>query len=398
MSNSGPRRFSKPDGYDSRIHHLANKTGVNEPRSLLFARSRAARLNASFDEMLRMDRERLRTSTYPGPECLEPYEVEDYAVGSLSEDRVRHVETCSGCQVLVSGAVPSDTQVSAFLNDVRVTEPEPEALLAPRRVFWLDLVSVLAAAGATCSLGYAALRFVGPIASDSLIRTAALGHLAGWAGTLLATLSLGSLIAMAGFMLYRRELLVWSSGALASGVVVGLVAVFSGWAYLNHTAEALRTAVTLSQVQLTRDVAVSLGPYLLNNSSLELRNVHVTTTSSLMNVAASQPEPNRLEFRSDVKGVPGSVIADIGPDGGRLYWDVAKEKERVGTILFGTVESSTGDQFVLGTADGKTHTLKRRGGAPRLADGSDVLVLVDPKDDQAVVSMHSLTSEKSNIQ
>jgi hypothetical protein len=117
-----------------------------------------------------------------------------------------------------------------------------------------------------------------------------------------------------------------------------------------------------------------------------------------MNVAASQPEPNRLEFRSDVKGVPGSVIADIGPDGGRLYWDVAKEKERVGTILFGTVESSTGDQFVLGTADGKTHTLKRRGGAPRLADGSDVLVLVDPKDDQAVVSMHSLTSEKSNIQ
>jgi hypothetical protein len=116
-----------------------------------------------------------------------------------------------------------------------------------------------------------------------------------------------------------------------------------------------------------------------------------------MKVAASQPEPNRLVFRSDVKGVPGSVIADIGPDGGRLYWDVAKQSEPVGTILFGTVESSTSDQFVLSAPDGKIHTFKQQAGGPRLANGSDVFVLVDPKD-QAVVSLHTLSPERSSLQ
>lgn len=398
MSQRDPRPFSKPEGYDSRIPHPGSDGAVNlESRSFEFVRSRAADLNITVDELLRRDRERLRASTYPGPECLEPYEMERYAAGLLASDRRLHAETCSGCQVLVRGLVPTSIQVSSLLNEVRLTEPEPEALLDQRRVFWLDILAVPAAAGAMILAGYLLWRFGGPIASNPSARAAVLGKLAGWTGGLGVVLWAVCLVALAASMLARRELLMWSRGALASGVVVGLCVALSGWVYLDHTAQTMRTAVILSQVQLTREVVTSCKPYLLSKSNLDLCAVPDEWSSSFVTVAASQNTTNRLLLRSDIKGVPGSVIADIGPSGGLLYWNVEKEKEPIGTILFGTVKSSNGNQFVLSSPDGTTHIIKNQAWASKLVDGSEVSVLLNQKD-EAVVSLNPQGPKNSTLQ
>lgn len=396
MPGKNPRPFTKPEGYESRVHDRVGESATDaQSPSFVFARSRAEALGLTVETLLRRDREQLRVSSYPGPECLEPFEVEQYASGVLASDRTRHVEACPGCRVLVSGAMASPP-LSSFLDDVRNIEPDPEALLAPKRVFWLDLISVPAGAGATMLSLYLIWRFGGPVASDPSVRAAVLGRLQGWSGVGLLLLWLASLGGLLAARFTYRDLLVWSRGALASGLIFGLFAAGCGWMYLDHTAQALRTAVTLSQVQLTRELATSCKPYLLNNSKLDLCSARAWSFP-LMTVATSQTATNRLLFRSQVEGVPGSMLADIGPDGGRFYWNVAKEKQTVGTILVGTVKSSSSDHFVLNSPDGTTHRLQNQTRMPKVADGSDVLVLIDAKS-QAVLSFNTLSPKDSSLQ
>jgi len=390
MSNSTLRRFSKPAGYDSRFRDPANKSSTEEPRSLIAARSRAARLNVSLGEMLRQDRERLRASTYPGPECLEPYEVEQYAAGRLSPERAEHIEACSGCQVLVGGVVPLDDQVSAFLEEMEETEPGSEAFRVPRREFWFDVVSVPAAAGTAVFVGYALLRFVGPTPTDSLLRAAVLSQFMGVAGRFVGASSLVCVIGLIALILaYGRKLLEASGGTLASGAALGLLLVAFGWIHVHHTAQTMRAAVTLNQVQFTGTVAASLGPGVLTESSFDLRQVRIPPSPSIIKVAAFQPEQHRLEFKSYLDGLPGSMVAEIAPNGGDVYWDVAKEKEPLGKILFGTVESSSADKFVLTDSGGQAHTLNKNERDVGLTNGSEVMVLLNSKNG-LLLAVHAL--------
>ncbi|GEM_PF-4528303 len=60
--------------------------------------SEKAGREVTLQEMFEEDRRRLPESTYPGPDCLEPYEVEQYAqTGALLYDRFLHVDKCSSC-------------------------------------------------------------------------------------------------------------------------------------------------------------------------------------------------------------------------------------------------------------------------------------------------------------
>lgn len=76
------------------------------PLYLRAARERAARLGYGLDDLLRHDLKRIRESRYPGPDCLEPEEVEVYAeTESLPPGRLAHVAACPECTALLSAAV-----------------------------------------------------------------------------------------------------------------------------------------------------------------------------------------------------------------------------------------------------------------------------------------------------
>ena len=83
-------------------------------------RRRAAHLGKSVDEVLEDDRIALRQSSYPGPECLNPYEVEQFFVADLREDRVAHVEKCPMCAALIDAARPTENALAQFIDNYRV--------------------------------------------------------------------------------------------------------------------------------------------------------------------------------------------------------------------------------------------------------------------------------------
>jgi hypothetical protein len=398
MTKSLLRSFTKPKGYDQRIRRELTPTrgAEAEAGSFAAARARAERLKLSLDDMLLEDRRRLRASTYPGPECLEPYEVEEYAAGALSRERAQHVETCEGCHILVSGVTPSEAQVAAFLDEVSAPEPDAKTLSSPMRSFWSDLVAASTAAVIVTGLGYFGLQWVGSAAKDPSVRSAVASQVTTLVSpAIVATLFVLSLLLLTGALWrYGQRFLTASSGALTGGLAFGLLAIWFGGRNIVGTADSMRAVLKLQQVQLTETVAASLGPDVLqtSGSGLDAKKLHIEP-SSLVRVEAWQSQPGRVLFQSSVDGLPGTMLADMQANGGQLYWDFANKKQPLNQILYGTVESSTKDEFVLVDPDQRKHVIKIGAGTP-VNKGSQLMVLVDPAG-QTAISVHSLTSKYS---
>jgi len=59
-------------------------------------------------DLLDIYRERLSNSKYPGPDCVEPWEAKEYVRNNKwpADDMTAHVESCTGCQILVDMEKP----------------------------------------------------------------------------------------------------------------------------------------------------------------------------------------------------------------------------------------------------------------------------------------------------
>lgn len=59
-------------------------------------------------DLFELDRKRLRNSKYPGPDCVELWEAEAYLEDNKwpGEDKTAHLESCTGCSILVNGMKP----------------------------------------------------------------------------------------------------------------------------------------------------------------------------------------------------------------------------------------------------------------------------------------------------
>src|ERR1043165_9599713 len=86
---------------------VANLPAAANPSEFeITIRRRAAQLGMSIDELLAHDRRTLRSSEYPTPECLSPYEVEHFFLPGFPEDRINHVVNCAMCATVLDVAQP----------------------------------------------------------------------------------------------------------------------------------------------------------------------------------------------------------------------------------------------------------------------------------------------------
>jgi hypothetical protein len=94
------------------IDDVIKNQSDTESRFLLAAGRRAQELGISVEEVIEKDFERMRSSSYPQPDCLLPYEIEEFnQTGALPADRIAHLSECSTCASLVS-ATPSERQLA----------------------------------------------------------------------------------------------------------------------------------------------------------------------------------------------------------------------------------------------------------------------------------------------
>jgi hypothetical protein len=98
----------------------------SRPLFLKEAQARARREGVGLKEALEADRERLRSSAYPGPDCLDPEEVEQLLRGRVASDessaveaRLSHVEECDDCATLLLACEPEAASLERTIASVR---------------------------------------------------------------------------------------------------------------------------------------------------------------------------------------------------------------------------------------------------------------------------------------
>jgi hypothetical protein len=93
----------------------------DKPRFLLAAEELARQRGTDAQEILRRNREAIRNSVYPGPDCLVPDEIESFFVdpAGLEAERAEHARNCAGCSALLAGAGVNPAEIERLMTEVR---------------------------------------------------------------------------------------------------------------------------------------------------------------------------------------------------------------------------------------------------------------------------------------
>jgi len=138
----------------------------DKPRFMLAAEELARRRGTAWEEVLDQDREGVRTSGYPGRDCLLPDEIESFFSerAGLAANRADHVATCPACASLLANAGADPVEAQEILNHVREQQTSPPEESKPSRIStgaglgkmtkWVSIV------GSAAAIAYLAARKV----------------------------------------------------------------------------------------------------------------------------------------------------------------------------------------------------------------------------------------------
>jgi hypothetical protein len=347
------------------LEKLDDLEDSQEPRFLQAVRSRAQRLGTTPEDVRSQDIDRLRVSRYPGPDCLEPEEIEQFALtGILAGESLPHVEDCAACRGLLKKLSPSTEGLESFLAETRSHRVAP--LIGPvgaqesasldaigvvsKRPSKADLADlVLAAAPVAVAVGVVYVLSNG--APEFLPRDPMSATVMG-TGVLL--LVVGVCLALAARWPSALSLLLTSRGALAGGTLVAAVAMF---VVLSQLSDRVNASVQLGEYQLREFVLASM------DSRQSAGNFLPASAVGKFAMRTEQASSERTVYEAAAKGIPGTLVADIRPDTGYLWWQVGKERDLRASFVAGRVKRTLPDGVVIEDPAGNSRMLKLGGEA-----------------------------------
>jgi hypothetical protein len=315
----------------------------------------AAALNLLSRKSLEQEKEQLRTSAYPGPECLRPYEIEQYLEKELPEDRAGHLRECDSCRSLIAALEPTAVGAQAAwravqkelhapaAEQVNAGEPDEELWLeiagdpyrrALRRlkVFVPSLISALPLTLVAAVL--AILAFRARIAPDFQITGIANQELA-LCSVALVGMFLTWLVAARGEQL---------NSARAAGVFAVLL--ISGWSWYETGQQS--KAITAVREQESKTVAAArelAAPEVARAIAAAALNVRGSNVSGGQTVQTAGPvqvtsleNGNAREYLATLKGIPGPYVGTLSDKGdGTLSWQRGNKSKVMGYLTLGKV-------------------------------------------------------------
>jgi len=410
MSDRQDNRIPEPEELASLLNALASLPAedVDEPRPEQAAARRAARSGKSIDEVLFEDRARLRQSRYPGPECYQPYEVEQYFLGSLKPERMAHTNTCAACSVLVQAAMPDAARAESIVEEVRemaeaisrATAAEPVAVRQPlvpwwrrwrSRRIWKPTSGFTLEFGPALGFLAATLSVLVAVSGVSLVYRLALPFPeAPEVARAVAAISLQPALTALTAALAVAVLVAWLvprfrwAGVLASrravavaGLVLAVVAARYTWWDLGQRARQTQLGLSLVSDHLTQVVAESLN---VRRSAGTFPLIEYDGGSVVL--ATALRDPDRAVYRARANGLKGDVVAHLWRDGGAVYWNRDGKSERVATLVLGTVDAVTPDTIVLHERQGTKLTIKVPPDLTRRR-GEEVVAIIDQRTNTA---------------
>ena len=333
-------------------------------------RQRSAVRGKSVAELLQDERIALRQSSYPGPECLNPYEVEQFFVADLNEDRLMHVEKCPMCAALIDAAQPTENGLAQFISKYRVKKATKSiAELGnerPNSAIWRPLSDLLWVEGPV--IAACVLLGIGISRIDDTITQNVLSMIAWRSITIVCVVALGiALLTFAGakwVRLAQGASFQRFGGAAVGGVFAALV-VFYGAKIFNDV-NTISSNLEIAQNALLTALADQhkIGGVAAKNG-LEMK---------------ASPDGNMLSASSTK--FPGILMAQREQNSIEVYWDDLGKRRSLGTIHQGTLEHGPNGEAKVFTGTEKI-SVKPNWFEQMLGNGTRVLALVPTNDDEA---------------
>jgi len=404
----------KPPEFDELVKDLnldnleqQNEVSDSVPDLLNSFKERASRLGKSVKELLEDERKALRESEYPGPECLEPYELELYLKDALGKDRISHTDECVPCAALLKTAAPSTAGLNRLLAEIReeAKKSAPVAAITDRSRKWEIFTDAIATAipigvGVWAAVFFywyrsqtSASEHIVSLASSVVIRPALFGLF----GLLIVFALLAALVNVPKCykFLASHRLLTSSGGAFAVSVTIALFLFYGTYKSLVANTRKSEIEMTLLQTQFAQAIASSINTQEKNQSSKPMILV-----AGLVDVQRISNAPNDMTYQATIRDFPGKLVAQVRDDKGELYWQPTKKKpgkvgnEEIGKLVLGTVKSVDSENLALVDKSGVSYNLKLPGElSPPPSRGDRVLAVIEPTS-RVVQSVHSVSESR----
>ena len=277
------------------------------------ARARRLGLN-SVEDLFGQDRYLIAGSDYPGPECLELFEVEQLSAGNLSDARLEHAKSCAGCATLIQGLIPDDARQAELAAEVQRlgVELKSRPAKSERRPAWVP-------------------------ASPPVLVPSSWRNVRVPVGIPIAAAVIGSALATAtAFAVVMVGYALWPySGTLDQPPPIVEV---------TAPSSAVESARTLLQENMMRTTAASLMQWQDKGFYLRVDQPTVTVSGS----AAS----GNVRYEAATAGVNDTLVAELTGDKAELYW-LGSQPRTPSTLFAGKVAGVKTGVVTIENAEGQ---------------------------------------------
>lgn len=371
--------------YDPSLTKAGNPALPTTPLYDQDVEERANRQRKTAAQIRSEDQQILADSQFPSTDCFKPGELllATSKNEALRESRWVHLRSCMYCQALVANT-KVDEQAVAEISRLLAKDSTPrqvgwwERLLTlpptPRFVLAMEIVLPVVLVGVAVGSVFLAHRLaIVPPTTVSLdppsfsdARALLLGAFAVAPFLLLAVFALwiGRHFLFDGF---RR------SGAVYAGILLGVLA--GGYAWWNVEQRARQTQITMMLLS-SRVAEVAAASLSVHKNTGEFPNLDFSPGALV--VKTTMHTTQQAEYNAHAAGLKGSVVADVRPDGGTVYWRGERESHELARLVLGKIRSVNADSVDVSWTNGTTGRVKASWD-PFRKPGDTVITVVDAR-------------------
>ncbi len=177
----------------------------------------------------------------------------------------------------------------------------------------------------------------------------------------------------------RRWIWENSGGAVIGAMLLSGVLVWQGWKLVDENTRRATVTFALAEERLSALVADSLGRWRVTGE-FPIQQ----TTVGAVSVRTIAHSGRNAVYGMSTNAIPGTLIAEIRPDRGALYWKHANKEELRARLLVGNVASTQTGQIELIEPSGVSHVLKTSATLTPPESSQQFLVVVDPTKQTAI--------------
>lgn len=344
------------------------------------AERRAGRERKTVEQILDADRQRLHATPYPGPDCLDPDDVQALLAtdaAAAADDRrealLSHVEGCDHCATLLMLSEPSTATLDLVLSEARErARPSMAAAAAapiaraerPYAMVMLDVACTVIPS--LLALLWITWRLMHPASSESV--PAALPPVALLAGA--GVLALGAL-PLSRLPSIRRSVFRYSLGAFTGGLAMA-----AAWLIFSNTSALQLFNAETAAFALAKDTAKDQIFDVLETCQATRRFPLVASAKRPLLMHARSLSDGRAVYVAAEDWFPGELVAEVTPESAELRLKDKKQDLLLSRFVVGRVTAIDKGTLAMNSS-GTTYTLKMSG-ARAPAEGSDVIAATDP--------------------